>query len=206
MLGLKTLTSLPVDSPIRVKVRAKNGKGFGQYSEVNSVGQTIESIPSVMSAPTVLTSSVTTSSIPLTWTTPSGISAGGSLVTVSSYDLWHSTDGSTWLPLVTGHTTTSYAHTITPSSLLNYYTIKANNKYGNQTTASPATAGIKGTSVPATPAMPTLTEDGTSVSIVWTAPDSNYDTITAYKVFIITFTGSYVESTAACDGSLPLTV
>jgi hypothetical protein len=159
-----------------------------------------------MSAPTILTSSVTTTSIPLTWTTPTGINAGGSSVSISSYDLWHSTDGSTWVPLVTGHTPTTFTHTITPSSLLNYYQIKANNKYGNQTTPSPTTTGIKGTSVPATPDKPTLSEDGTSVSIVWTAPNSNYDTITAYKVYIITSTGSYVESTSACDGSLPLTV
>jgi len=38
MLGLKTLTSLAVDSLIRVKVRAKNGKDYGSYSEVNSAG------------------------------------------------------------------------------------------------------------------------------------------------------------------------
>jgi len=154
-----------------------------------------------MIAPTVVTASVTTTSIPLTWTAPSGISAGGSSVTISSYDLESSTDGTTWNTLVTAHTSTSYTHTITAGSTTYYYRIRATNKYGTQSTFSPATSGVKGTSVPATPAKPTVGEEGTSVSIVWTAPDSNYDTITSYKVFIITSSGSYVENTAVCDGS-----
>ena len=45
-------TSLPVDSLIRVKVRAHNSKGWGDYSELNTDGATIETIPTQMSSPT----------------------------------------------------------------------------------------------------------------------------------------------------------
>lgn len=72
---------------IRVKVRATNAKGDGAYSEVNIVGQTVESKPAVMSAPTIVTGSVTITSIPLTWTAPSGANAGGTGVSITSYDL-----------------------------------------------------------------------------------------------------------------------
>jgi hypothetical protein len=63
MLGLNTLTGLTVDTLIRVKVRAQNAKGWGSYSEVNIAGQTVETIPAVMSAPTIDTASVTTTTI-----------------------------------------------------------------------------------------------------------------------------------------------
>jgi hypothetical protein len=39
--AVKTLTSLAVDSLIRVKVRARNAKGWGAYSELNSAGALI---------------------------------------------------------------------------------------------------------------------------------------------------------------------
>jgi hypothetical protein len=45
MSALRTLTSLPRDSLIRVKVRAFNIKGTGSFSEVNTEGATIETEP-----------------------------------------------------------------------------------------------------------------------------------------------------------------
>jgi hypothetical protein len=46
MLYLNDLLTLPPrDSLIRVKVRAYNAKGTGQYSEVNTLGATVETIP-----------------------------------------------------------------------------------------------------------------------------------------------------------------
>jgi len=44
MSSIRTTTSLAVDSPIRVKVRARNSKGslgWGAYSEMNSAGALI---------------------------------------------------------------------------------------------------------------------------------------------------------------------
>ena len=53
MLDLQAATGLSVDSLIKVKVAARNGKGYGAYSELNTAGATIESIPTVMTAPNI---------------------------------------------------------------------------------------------------------------------------------------------------------
>lgn len=46
-----------------------------------------------------------------------------------------------------------------------------------------------------------ITIDGTFVQIDWTDTNINFATITAYKIFIITSSGTYVENTNICDGS-----
>ena len=51
MTDVKTLTGLSVDTLIRAKVRARNAKDWGYFSELNSAGATIESIPLTMAAP-----------------------------------------------------------------------------------------------------------------------------------------------------------
>jgi hypothetical protein len=160
-----------------------------------------------MTAPSIDTASVTTTSITVTWTAPTGANAGGSSVSVTSYDLKTSTDGTTWTPLVTGHTSTSYPHTVTAGSTTYYYQIRATNKYGTQSTFSGSSTGTVATAKPSKPASPLLEEVGTSINITWTAPDSNYATITSYKVFIKPSTGStYLENTTLCDGSQAVTV
>lgn len=45
MATILSLTSHPVDTLIRVKIRAHNAKGWGDYSEMNIVGATIETTP-----------------------------------------------------------------------------------------------------------------------------------------------------------------
>lgn len=45
MLALKAATGLSVDSLIKVKIAARNGKGYGAYSEMNSAGALIEDKP-----------------------------------------------------------------------------------------------------------------------------------------------------------------
>ena len=49
MTTLRTLTSRPRGSLIRVKIRAFNAKGSGDYSEVNTAGATIETEPTNLS-------------------------------------------------------------------------------------------------------------------------------------------------------------
>ena len=58
--AVKTLTGLSVDTLIRVKVSAQNGKGWGAYSEYNSAGALIQDVPAIMSAPSVNLASETT--------------------------------------------------------------------------------------------------------------------------------------------------
>ena len=45
MSDVLTLTSLPVDSLIRIKIRALNGINWGDFSQLNTNGPTIETIP-----------------------------------------------------------------------------------------------------------------------------------------------------------------
>ena len=51
MTNLVTLTSLPVDSVIKVRIRAHNGGGWGDYSETNTGTATIETFPAQMPPP-----------------------------------------------------------------------------------------------------------------------------------------------------------
>jgi hypothetical protein len=45
MTTIISITSLTVDSLIKVKLRAFNDKGWGEYSEINTSGATIETLP-----------------------------------------------------------------------------------------------------------------------------------------------------------------
>jgi len=84
-----------------------------------------------MSAPTVVSASVTTTSIPLTWSVPTGSAAGGTGVTIDNYELQVSTNaGSSWSTLSATITTNSYTHTVTAGSTSYLYKIRAFNIYG----------------------------------------------------------------------------
>lgn len=82
---IRTLTLLPRDSLIRVKVRAYNmkaGGSWGQYSEVNTAGATVETEPtnlSVVSIDVPATSNVQTR---VTWTALTGSARGGKDVVI----------------------------------------------------------------------------------------------------------------------------
>jgi len=129
--SVKTLTSLSVDTLVRVKVRAQNSKGWGSYSEYNTAGALVQDVPSVMNAPTVVSASITTTSIPLSWTAPTGTSAGGTGLTIDLYSVQVSSDsGSTWTSASDSISTTSYTYTVTDNTLTYYFKIAAHNIYG----------------------------------------------------------------------------
>lgn len=67
---------------------------------------------------------------------------------------------------------------------------------------SGSSTGIIGTSVPTLQLAPTVGQSGTMVSITWDEPTTNNAVITSYKVFILAHSGSYIENTLVCDGSL----
>lgn len=88
-------------------------------------------MPAIMSAPTVVTASVTTTSIPLTWSAPTGTAAGGTGLTVDTYEIQVSSDsGTTWTSLSNTITGTTYTHTVTAGSTTYFYQIRAHNAYG----------------------------------------------------------------------------
>jgi hypothetical protein len=85
MLDVLTLTGLSTDTLIQVKVHAHNSDGWGDYSEINTSGSTIETTPSAMSVATFDASTTTTTAIDLTWSELTGTSMGGSSVTITGY-------------------------------------------------------------------------------------------------------------------------
>jgi hypothetical protein len=65
MTTLRTNYNLLLGNNVIAKVRAKNGIGFGDFSQPNSNGATIQTEPLQMAAPT--RTSVTLSTISVAW-------------------------------------------------------------------------------------------------------------------------------------------
>lgn len=104
MTTLRTLTSLPRDSLIRVKVRAYNGKAggsYGQYSEVNTDGATIETEPTNLSVVSIDVPSTTNTATKVTWTALTGSARGGKNVDIMDYEVYWDQSTGTWVSLTT---------------------------------------------------------------------------------------------------------
>lgn len=156
-----------------------------------------------MNTPTVSYATSTNTQIVLLWTALTGNSAGGSSVTITNYFLEWDQGTNTWVSL-----TTINALTFTKTGLTGgttyQFRITAINAYGSGTTSS--ILSVIAAQAPATPSAPTVAVSGIYVSISWTAPASNFATIDAYRVLIITSTSTFIESTTYCDGSLSATI
>lgn len=88
MASIVTLTSLSVDSLIRVKVRASNLIGVGDYSEMNFVGATIETTPTQMSPLTFNAATSTNSLVVFNWgTLTAGAQTGGTGVVITNFKI-----------------------------------------------------------------------------------------------------------------------
>ena len=87
MATVATATGLAVDEVIRAKVRAHNGNGWGDHSELNTIGAKIETAPLQMSIPIFVLASSSASQIALSWSTVTGTAAGGQSVAISGYVL-----------------------------------------------------------------------------------------------------------------------
>ena len=89
MASIITATSLTINSLIVYQVRAQNAKGWGVYSEVNTFGSTIETLPSQMAPLTFNPATSTNTQIVLTWSAvPTGLSSGGTGVAIASYNIY----------------------------------------------------------------------------------------------------------------------
>ena len=95
MTTIITVTSLPVDRVIQVHIKAHNSDGWGQYSEINTAGATIETLPLQMSAPSFDIATSTNTQIKLTWNLLTGTGTGGSSVSLTNYVIeWDNGSGS----------------------------------------------------------------------------------------------------------------
>ena len=94
-----------------------------------------------MSPPTIITSTITNTAITLTWTTPTGVAAGGSSVVIDYYDLEWSNNASTWTSLAVAYSGNSFTHTGLTGGTTYYYRIRDHNIYGYAASFSAASAG-----------------------------------------------------------------
>lgn len=91
-----------VGAVVQAEVRAHNANGWGDYSNVNTVGGTIQTIPT--SAPTLSVGAATSATqAQVTWAALTGVQATGNNA-ITSYGLEWDQGTSTWTELV-GETT-----------------------------------------------------------------------------------------------------
>lgn len=88
MSTVRTLTALPRDSLIRVKVRAFNAKGSGLFSEVNTEGATVETEPTNLSVVTIDVPSTYNDRTKVVWTALTGSARGGKDVAITQYEVY----------------------------------------------------------------------------------------------------------------------
>ena len=117
MATVLATTALVIDSPIRVRVRARNSNGWGAYSELNPGGAAVEGVPAQMSTPSFDIATSTKSQVVLAWAAATGAAAGGSSLTISNYLLEWDAGAATWssyqTPTPTGATSTGLTGGVT---------------------------------------------------------------------------------------------
>ena len=200
MTTVASVTGQAVDSLIRVKVRAQNANGWGDYSEPNTAGATIETAPTQMDAPVFVLASSSASAIALSWTAATGTAAGGANVAITDYVLeWDAGAGTgSWATHLTTGSTSATSTGLT-GGVTYAYRVAARNKYGAGA-YSPETS-VLAAEAPDAPGPATTVGETIYVKISWTAPADNHATIDAYQILIADSTGAFVEDTASCDGS-----
>mmetsp|Transcript_9442 Transcript_9442/g.8982 ORF Transcript_9442/g.8982 Transcript_9442/m.8982 type:complete len:418 (+) Transcript_9442:1180-2433(+) len=200
MLTLYADLGLSVDDLIQVRVRAHNDNGWGDYSELNVVGATIEYLPAKMDPPSFDISSSDNGEIDLVWSVPtSGEGTGGSSITIDTYTVEWDQGTTSWTTLGTTATTTMPASSL--SSNTDYqFQIKATNLHGDALSFSdPVT--IKTGEAPGKPNTPTTTDDGIYVEISWSAPVINSFAVDQYDIEILSSDTFYYNELTYCDGS-----
>jgi hypothetical protein len=181
-----------------VKVRAQNANGWGVFSEVNTVGQAVNTLPQTMAQPTFSFAGVSNTSIQISWVALIGEAKGGSLVLILNYEI-ESNPGSGWssLSATIDSSLTTYTHSSLTPNTVYQYRIRAINKYGAALSFSPSIS-ILTAQTPDAPDPPTTSIHDIYVQVTWTAPFANYAAITSYNVLIADSSGSFIIENTYC--------
>jgi hypothetical protein len=208
MTEIISLTGLSRDQTIRVKIRAINDIGQGAYSELNTEGATIETVPTGSTTVSFDLDSTTNTDTVVEWTEITGSNRGGSSVSIDYYELqWNQGPiatpvNGTWEKL-DDVTDLTYPVTGLSGGLVYRFRVRGYNKYGAGAWSSDAGVGVLTAQAPDAPAAPSVEYVTSQVRIKWTYPTSdNHKAVTAYEIVILSSDGTnFYENTTACDGS-----
>lgn len=208
MSTIRTITGQSVDELIRVRVRARNSRGWGAYSQINSSGATIETEPLAMSGLTHDITALTNTAVKLTWTAPAlGSATGGSSNPITGYKIyWDQGTDAAWASLAT---TTNLFYPVNSLTGGNTYKFRivAINKYSEGPLLTTSTFSIVTGQVPDQPtgvstSLPSA--DSIYVQVSWTAPSANSYALSRYEINFLRSDGiTWTEESVYCTGSDP---
>jgi hypothetical protein len=197
MSTLRTLTARPRDSLIRVKIRAFNAKGSGEFSEVNTAGATIETEPTNLSVVSINVPSTSNTETKVVWTALTGSARGGWDVAITQYEVyWDQATGS-WVSLANTTALETVKSGLVGGTVYQFK-VRAYNKYGEGLFTS--AVSVNTSQAPEQPAAPTLEVVGAHVKISWARPFRNHREVLGYQILIETSAGAFIERKALCDG------
>lgn len=191
---------------IIVVARAFNLYEWGQFSQVNVEGATLETEPvGVTTLAFVDTAESNNMQVKLSWTKlTSSSDIGGSPLT--KYTLYQRLQGQTTWTVSQTITDTTLSQTVVTGLTggQNYeYLLSASNTHGESSLSLSNVLRYRASQVPDTPdAVVTSVVTNVNVKIQWTAPNANSQPILEYQVVIANRDGSsFIETKALCDGS-----
>jgi len=197
MSTLRTLTARPRDSLIRVKVRAFNAKGSGEFSEVNTAGATIETEPTNLLVASIDVPSTTNTATKVKWTALTGSARGGWDVAITQYEVYWDQATGTWVSLANTTALETVKEGLVGGTVYSFK-VRAYNKYGEGPFAAPVS--VNTSQAPDQPAPPTVEVVGAHVKISWVRPFRNHREVLGYQILIAAADGTFLERKALCDG------
>lgn len=145
-----------------MKVRATNARGTGQFSEINTSGALIETVPTNLSVVSIDVPSTTNVQTKVTWTALTGSARGGKSVEITKYEVFWDQAGGEWVSLA--ETTDLFLVKAGLSGGVTYkFKVRAYNKYGEGPFT--AEAAVQTSQAPDQPDAPTVEVVGGYVKI-----------------------------------------
>lgn len=181
--------------------RARNSKGWGAFSAINTVGTLAQVEP--QASVSSFTGSATLSQIDLSWTGLVTDSDKGYAAAIS-YAVFETTLLSNPAsPLIDDLSTTNYQITTVSSGEQRKFKIKAKNIFGYGPFSNEVTVTVSEAPGKMDPPVVSIPVGTTQVKFEWqdATPISNGESITQYKLLLLLSNGSYQEITSLCNAA-----